>query len=93
MAKKKNYSKEFKAKVALEAIKEDLTLSQISSKFKVHSTQVNRWKKELLSGAKDIFGTQKDQQVADLEKEVNVLYKQVGKLVSQNDFLQEKLFP
>lgn len=53
--KQKNYTAEFKAKVALEAIRGDLTMNEISSKYQVHTTQIQRWKQQALGNIKDGF--------------------------------------
>ena len=53
---RRNHSSEFKAKVALAAIQGDLTMSELVKKFDVHANQITEWKKQLLSGAPDVFG-------------------------------------
>ena len=91
MKKRKRYSADFKAKVALLALKEELTASQICSRYKVEASQVSRWKKELLEGAKNIFLKKRDSELEEKKGEIDSLYKQVGKLTIQNEFLREKL--
>ncbi len=94
MTKKRQYhNAEFKAKVALEAVKGEKTTSQICSKFKVDASQVTRWKKELLENSSTIFNKKKDSELEAKNDEINTLYKQVGKLTVQNEFLREKLYP
>jgi transposase len=57
MSKKRNrYTPEFKAKVALAALKNDETISELSARFGVHPTMINNWKRALVDGASDIFG-------------------------------------
>ena len=88
--KRKTYSPEFKAKVALAAIKNDETISQLAARFGVHPTMIHNWKRSLLDGASDVFDKgQKSKK--NREAEVNELYKQIGKLKVANDFLSEKL--
>ena len=53
--KRRKHSPEFKAKVAMAALREDQTLSELSSRFGVHPTMINKWKRSLLEGAADIF--------------------------------------
>jgi transposase len=77
---------EFKAKVALAALSEAKTLAEISSEFKVHSTQITRWKQELIGNAADLFGKTKKKEV-NHEAEVAELHRQIGKLKVENDFL------
>ena len=91
--KRHYYTAEFKAKVALEALQENLTTAQICSKYKVNATQVNRWRKELKDNVSQLFSRKKDSDLVEKEREINTLYKQVGKLTVQNEFLREKLYP
>lgn len=82
-------SANFKKKVALEALKEDKTLSQIASQYGVHPIQVSKWKKELLDGAEGIFedkrSRRKEEGVAreDLERKI-------GQLTVELDFLKKR---
>jgi transposase-like protein len=88
--KRKMYSPEFKAKVALAAVKNEETMSELSARFGVHPTMINRWKRSLLESAADVFGKgQKSKK--ENEAKVDELYKQIGKLKVANDFLSEKL--
>jgi transposase-like protein len=92
MQKRKRYNSEFKAKVALEAMKEQRTLSELSSEYSIHSNQIADWKKQLASGAKTVFEhskkIQQSEQKEDKEKEV--LYAQIGKLQVELDWLKKK---
>ena len=54
--KRRNHSAAFKAKVALEAIKGEQTLSELSTQFALHPNQIQQWKKQLLEGSRDVFG-------------------------------------
>ena len=90
MSGKKNYTAEEKAKVAMEALKGGLTLNEISAKFQVHSTQINKWKsiarEAIVSGFKG-SGTKKDGCNQDLTDE---LYKQIGQLKVELEWLKKK---
>lgn len=88
---RKRYSSAEKAKIALEAIKCELTIAQISSKYAVHSTQINQWKKQLLDSLPDAFSGKQKQIVSDHEMELSQLYEQIGRLKTENDFLKKKL--
>jgi transposase len=88
--KRKKYTAAEKAKIALEAIKEDLTLSQISAQYGVHSTQILSWKKQLLSGLPEIFSDHKKTENLTCEKQLGELYEQIGRLKVENDFLKKK---
>ena len=88
--KRKQYSPEFKAKVALEAIKNEETVAQLAARYEVHPTVINTWKRNLLEGAADLFakGKNKNKQA---EAKVDELYKHIGKLKVERDFLSKKL--
>jgi transposase-like protein len=88
--KRKKYSAEFKAKVALAAIKNDETTADLAQRFGVHPTMITAWKRSLLEGAAEIFDKhQKSQKQSDAK--VDELHRQIGKLKVENDFLSRKL--
>ena len=88
--KRKQYSPEFKAKVALAAIKNEETVAQLAARYEVHPTVINTWKRNLLDGAADLFapGQKKNNQT---EAKVDELYRHIGKLKVERDFLSKKL--
>ena len=88
---KKQFSKEFKAKVALEAAKGLKTTAEISSEFGVHPTQVAQWKNELREGLAGIFTGKKSAEEKDKERLIEELYKQIGQLQVENGWLKKKL--
>ena len=88
--KRSNHSSEFKAKVALAAIQEDLTMVELVEKFDVHANQITDWKKQLLSGAPDVFG-KGVRKAEDSEQTVHALQAKVGQLTMENDFLERGL--
>jgi len=87
---RKQYKPEFKAKVALAALKNEETVAELSKRFGVHPTMINNWKKSLRDGAADIFEKRKK-----IKKEpdtpVDDLYREIGKLKVERDFLSRKL--
>jgi len=85
----KKYSPEFKAKVAIEAIKGEETTSQIASRYGIHPSQVRAWKREFLSKASLVFDKSQNRE-KQLEKRIDVLYRQIGKLTIERDFLLRK---
>jgi transposase len=91
MTKKRNkYSAEFKAKVALVALKEEETMSELAARFGVHPTMINNWKRSLVDGAADIFDKGHKSRKQS-EAHVDALYRQIGKLQVERDFLSKKL--
>lgn len=89
--KRKQFTGEFKAKVAVEALKGHKTISELSSEFGIHSTQVNLWKRELLTGASTLFKKGQQKQAEDHEAEKDRLYNQIGRLKVEVDWLQKKV--
>jgi transposase-like protein len=88
--KRKTFTKEFKVKVAVAAIKGHKTVSELASEFEVHPSQINDWKKQLLDGASETFSRGKQKREADYEAEKDRLYQQVGKLQVELDWLKKK---
>lgn len=87
MKKRKNHSPDFKAKVALEAIREELTLAELSKKYDVHPTQIGTWKRAAIENMATAFtrrGATPDQVSA---AEVDNLHSKIGQLVVERDFL------
>ena len=91
MAKRKQFSKEIKAKVAMEAIKGHRSVNEIAGEFDIHPTQVNSWKKQLLRNASALFDRgRKDREVEAIDKERCRLYEQIGRLQVEVDWLKKK---
>ena len=88
---RKQFSKEFKAKVALEALKGLKTTAELSSDFGVHVTQINQWKKELKEGLPNVFAGKKTAEKKQQEKMTDDLYKRIGQLEMDNNWLKKKL--
>jgi transposase len=88
--KRKQHSDRFKAKVALEAIKEEITLAEISHKYGIHSTQIQRWKRLAIDLLPEIFSKSADQVARDADKEKDELYKHIGQLKVELDWLKKK---
>jgi transposase len=88
--KRKSYSPQFKAKVALAALKNDEPIAELAARFEVHPTMINNWKRALIDSAVDIFDKgQKTRK--QTETKVDDLYRQIGQLKVENDFLSKKL--
>jgi transposase len=86
---RRKFSASFKAKVAIEAIKEDKTLQELASKHGLHSNQISAWKKEFLEKSELIFSKESDLKV-DESKEKE-LYSKIGELQIEVDFLKKVL--
>ena len=90
---RRNYTAKYKAQVALSAIREEKTLSELSSEFGIHSNQIVRWKKELLNRAEEIFGREADKRSQDAETREAELFRQIGQLKVELDWLKKKSAP
>ena len=88
--KRKKYPKEFKARVAMEALKEEKSIAQISSEYEVHSAMVAKWKKQLTDNISDIF-IRKNERDPSAEQQMDNLYKQIGRQQVEIDWLKKKL--
>lgn len=88
---RRKYSNDFKSKVALEAIKGDLTQAELTTKYEVQATQITRWKQELINNASNVFGNTNDKELKKLADERDELYREIGKLKVENDFIKKNL--
>ncbi len=88
--KRKNYTATEKAKIALEVLKGKVTQSEITSKYGVHSTQILSWKKQLLEALPEIFSDKRREKNKDQEELIEELYKQIGQLKVELDWLKKK---
>jgi len=84
---RRNHTAVFKAKVALEAIKGDQTLVELSERFQVHPNQIAEWKKVLLERASEVF----DKGSPSKEPNIKELHAKIGQLAMENDFLSVAL--
>ncbi len=86
----KSHSKEFKAKVAIEALKGEKTVQEIAQKFEIHPNQVTLWKKQLIENATTAFDKKgNDKELVESEKKQDQLFSQIGQLKVENDFLKK----
>ncbi len=88
MAKRKQYSAEYKAKVALAAIRGDGTIAELASRYKIHPNMITKWKREALDRMKDSFARGSKAGPSDHESEIKELRAKIGELVVERDFLQ-----
>lgn len=90
-AKRRRHAPEFKARVALEALKGVKTIQQIAKQYDVHPVQVSEWKKTMSEGAAAIFTSSTAKDPADVfEKEREKLHSKIGQLTVEMDFLRKK---
>ena len=90
--KKKQYGAQFKAKVALEAIRGEKTVSELASQYEIHPIMINGWKRKVLDEGSQIFETEKQGKEIkeNAEAQINELYRQIGKLKVERDFLVDR---
>jgi transposase len=86
---RRKFSAEFKAKVALEAIREVKTLQELSAQFEVHPQLIARWKQDFVQGASKVFEGGSVSGEPDHEQQLDKLYKKIGQMQIDNDFLKK----
>lgn len=89
---RKSHSNEFKAKVALEAIRNESSVQEIAQKYDVHPNQISQWKKKILDNMNELFErpNKKKKNLDQIELKESELYKNIGKLQVENEFLKKK---
>lgn len=90
--KRKQYSSQFKAKVALEALRGEKTISELASQYEVHPTMINNWKRQLLEEASSLFekGSSPKPVEESQQAQIDELYRQIGQLKVERDFLANR---
>jgi len=88
MKKRKNHSSEFKAKVALDALREEMTLAELAKKYDVHPNRISGWKKTAIKNLASTFNEKAGSDGADAA-ETEKLHAKIGQLVVERDFLQK----
>jgi transposase len=87
---RKRYTKDFKAKVALAAIKAQQTVGELASEYGVHPKQINDWKKQAVDALPEVFGRTVAREAAEREDERDRLYQQIGRLQVELDWLKKR---
>lgn len=95
---RRKFTPAFKAKVAIEALKEQHTLAQLAERFELHPNQISQWKQEFIAGSEAVFTSpgktkakgKKDAAAAD-EAQTKELYAKIGQLQMERDFLKKSL--
>lgn len=90
--KRKQYSAQFKAKIALAAIRGEKTVAELASQYEIHPTMINNWKRQLLEGASNIFESSSSTAAvsSDQQAQIDELYRQIGQLKVERDFLANR---
>lgn len=86
---RRKFSAAFKAQVAIEALKERSSLTELAKRFKVHAVQISKWKQEFLENASAAFDSEEGHQ--DVEQEKQELYAKIGQLEMERDWLKKNL--
>ena len=92
MSRRKQFSGEFKARVVLEALKEDRTVAELSQECGVHPTQIHAWKKEAREVLAEHMGDKRRHRDGDAAKQEARLHEQIGRLTVEVDFLKRGLY-
>ncbi len=87
MTRRRRFTADFKAKVALEALRGDRTIQEIAGKHKVHPNQVSTWKRQAVEGLGAVFSNGAERVHRDHEAEVRGLHAKIGELTVERDFL------
>jgi transposase-like protein len=90
-SKRQQHNADFKAKVALEALKGLKTVSELASDYRVHPTQINKWKKQLREEASGVFSGTGPGRKSSTEAEVAPLYEKIGRLNMELEWLKKKV--
>ena len=85
--KRKRYSAEFKAKVALEAIKGEQTLAELATRFSLHSNMITNWKRQAIKNMADAFSSKSEKNDSLNEAQITELHAKIGQLTIERDFL------
>ncbi len=91
MTTRRRFTADFKAKVALEALRGDRTIQEIAAKHKVHPNQVSTWKRQAMDGLGAVFPNGADKARVDHEEEIHDLHAKIGQLTVERDFLARGL--
>ena len=89
--KRRTFSDQFKAKVALEAVRGVKTMAELATEYKVHPNQISNWKKQLISQAAELFSGSKGATAKTEEELTGPLYEEIGRLKMDIKWLEKKL--
>ncbi|MDD5272510.1 MAG: hypothetical protein PHU14_07315 [Methylovulum sp.] len=84
---RKNHTTEFKANVAVEAIRQQKTVNELTTEYAVHATQINFWKKQALAVIPEAFSGKKEKARHNRQQDIDELHRQIGQLIAERDWL------
>jgi len=87
MSKRRNFSAEFKGKVALEALRGEKTVAELASKHGIHPNMVSQWKRQAVEGLADVFSGKSSRKETASEERIEKLHAKIGQLTVERDFL------
>lgn len=88
---RKKFSPKFKAKVAIDAIRESHTMAELSSRYEINRAMIQRWKKEAMDALPDVFSSKADKNRKNDQELISDLYRQIGQLTVEVDWLKKKI--
>ncbi len=91
MTTRRRFTADFKARVALDALRGDKTIQEIAARHKVHPNQVSTWKRQAMDGLGAVFSNGADKGRMDHDDEVHDLHAKIGQLTVERDFLAKGL--
>lgn len=87
---RKRHSADFKSKVAIAAIRQHQTTNELTTKYGVHATQINNWKKQALTAIPAAFKGKHEREQQDRQAEIDELHRQLGQVIAERDWLKKK---
>ena len=87
---RKRHTAEFKAKVAVEAIRQQKTSNELTAEYGIHAPQINTWKKQALAAIPEAFSSQREKAQANQQGEIDELHRQLGQVIAERDWLKKK---
>lgn len=87
---RKRHGADFKSRVALEALRQQRTINEMTAEYGVHATQMNNWKKQALEAIPAAFSNKREREQRHQQSEIDELHRQIGQLVAEKEWLQKK---
>lgn len=87
---RKKHTPDLKAKVAIEAIRQQKTGNELTTAYGIHATQINNWKKQALTAIQESFSGKRGREQENQQGEIDELHRQIGQLIAERDWLKKK---